>query len=244
METENWYKNNSHDAGACGLIFNKKDGNYCPRHGCENHRDVCGGYHECVNCRINGIYTERYYDEEKALEAICWDEPINLIKKKNKIKKKLWITINPPDNGWTEQSFIDKIQKMMYGRNAINSCFWVFEWQNPGRKNKGIHCHIYIHEGDHRRIKHWVKRNFKKEYKLCKFCIDFKNPKAEWLEDKLDYVGGITFDENKDEKKEKDIERRKLFKLENIYFMNFDTYKDESDTIRPNTVNVSQVCQL
>lgn len=223
METHDWYKYNNHDSGTCALIFDKKDGNYCPRHKCENHRNSCGGYHGCDKCRRNGEYEECYFDESK-----CWGGPHEIpdlwLPKKKAEKKKLWITINPPDRGYTEQSFIDKIQKMMFGRNPVRSAWWAFEWQNPERPNKGIHVHIYVHEGDHRRTKFWVKRNFPEEYKKCKNCINFKNPKVEWAVDKLDYVGGITFDEEKDIKKLNDIENRKKFKLDNIYFKNFVTF--------------------
>ena len=223
METQDWYKNNNHDPGTCALIFNKKDGNYCPRHICENHRDSCGGVLDCKKCENDGIYENRYFDESKAWGDII-EIPEIKKKKKSKKKKKLWITINPPDRGYTESTFINKIQKMMYGRNPINSGWWAFEWGNDNRPNKGIHCHIYIHEGDHRRVKFWVKRNFKEEYKKCEQCLDFKNPPDEWMNDKLEYVGGITYDEKKDIKKKKDIDKRNMFNLQNVYYKNFVTF--------------------
>ena len=218
-ESVKWYKYNNHDPGTCGLLFNIKDGEYCPRHGCENHPKCLTPYEGCQKCIQEKRHINEIYDESKIPD---YSIPIQIIKPKQ--KKKLWITINPPDEGYTELSFINKIKKMFTRKNPIVSGWYAFEWGNEERKNKGIHCHIWVQEGNSRRTKFWVKRNFKDEYKNCKKCVDFKHPKEEWGLEKLDYVSGITYDETKDEKKKKDIEYRKKFNLENIYCHNFVTF--------------------
>lgn len=224
-----WYKYNNHDEGTCGLIWKKN----CPRHKCVNH---VGGYTDCLKCEDNDVV---YMSSDSS--------SLEIIKPKKKEKyggKLLWITINPPDQKDGQKKFINKIKKMWWGKNAIIKGWMAFEWGGTEctRECKGIHLHMLIREGDHRRIKHWIKRRFKTEYdggwvikydkikkkKVYKnVCIDFKLISKEWATDKMNYVGGYTDCAENDVKKLNDKKMRKKWLLKDIFLKNMDIDTNE-----------------
>ena len=129
----------------------------------------------------------------------------------------LWVTVCPPESV-DERVFIRKIQKMVKS-SYLESVFYGFEWRWNGSANEGIHCHLWI-KGDRRRVKYHVRRT-------CKpWIIDTKRPKPEWEAEKMDYLQGLTWDDEKSHKKlVKDIKRRKDLNIENVYFKNYLTFK-------------------
>ena len=130
-ETEKWYKYNEHDVGACGMLFDRKIGEYCPNHQCENHTPIhVGGYTDCAYCKNENRFKEEIYDESNC-EGDHTIEPI--IQKKVKKKKMLWITIKPSDKaksegGHTELTFINKVLRRGMECSYIKSGWFAFEW--------------------------------------------------------------------------------------------------------------------
>lgn len=159
-------------------------------------------------------YTEQALKNEQDKSCTCLFE---------KEVKKWWITINPPDNGYTINSFIEKIRRMITKMGNIKSCWYCFEFGkiDTKRKNLGIHCHIWVVDGDARRFKYLIKRNFEKEYKNCKKCLDFALRKEDYIDEKLAYCRGLTFDEQKDIQKANDVKLRKKYGIDPIYTKNF-----------------------
>lgn len=128
----------------------------------------------------------------------------------------LWSTVRPPGDV-PELVFIDRIHKVMKSK-LIKRGFCSFEWKHNEQANKGIHAHIWAEE-DLRRIKYHIKRS-------CKgWNIKNKTYPKKLFQDKVDYVMGITWDEDKDAmKKNLDVARRNELGIETIEFKNYVTF--------------------
>lgn len=128
----------------------------------------------------------------------------------------LWATIRPPGDV-PEILFIDRLRKVMKSSLIIRG-FLSFEWKHNDQENKGIHAHIWAEE-DLRRIKYHIKRSCKGWNTKNKTCP------RKWFEEKLDYVNGITWDDEKDKMKQKlDVERRNELGMENVEMKNYLTF--------------------
>lgn len=177
-----------------------------------------------VWCSDGGLDGHFEYLVEKPIECNCFadyrkaefeEEKCSCVYKKEEMK--LWSTVRPPGDV-DELIFIQKMQKLMKS-HLIKSGFLCFEWKHNEQPNLGIHAHLWL-VGEIRRLKYHIKRS-------CKGW-NVKNQKVpgEWLDDKLNYCRGITWDDAKDkEKRVLDCARRKILNIENIEFKNLVTFE-------------------
>lgn len=217
-DMDEWYRDNRHDPGTCGLIFEKGE---CPNKYCENHK--------CVEVEDEKDIV--YWDED-------WEDPIDRAnremreykpKKREKFKA-IWVTVSPPENVDSMQ-FFNKMQKKIKNSDFINSAFWAYEWRHNGTENEGIHFHCWVRKSSAWSRARQTLRRCKSDWgwytKLIDESTGLKDPKykdfgPDWENDKLKYITGRTWDEDKDNKKLLDVKMREKLKIERIYTKNYD----------------------
>lgn len=169
-------------------------------------------------------YLQSFEAEFLNAEKFYWKEyydslPDQQLLISNKISKKkcLFITINFDNKNVKSIDYFTQILRKILSWKCIEKACAAFEFRNDDKdQHYGCHLHI-ICQGKTKYIKQNAKR-FKglftpicKQYKtLLEYPISF-------YDDKVDYISGKTFDENKNNHKEKDELYRKKFNLETIY---------------------------
>lgn len=197
----------------------------------------------CMNCGMKPISTEPYdgvmyaRDENNNIkywdlceECYCtFDENALLFKdyqdkvywKKYKkygikpaIPECLWFSCRPPHD-IDEREFIKRIEKFIKSE-TIKKAEYSFEWKYKDNKRYGIHCHMLLWGGkDWCKVNQHISRQKERYFKLClkeqKFWIYPKDKHL--INEKRDYVNGITLDDDKNIDKQLDKESRKILGL-------------------------------
>lgn len=193
--------------------------------------------HEIEYCCTNGRYWDLCEDcykyilpdnEEITMEG--WRIKIAFKKKYfekyekygilKKIKLKaicLWYSVRPP-NGIDEREFINRMKKFV-GTNSITKGYYTFEWKYPDKcadykQRHSIHFHGLLY-GIMGKINFHIARQPEKWFNLNKkqkFWIYNEDD----VNDKLDYIQGITISELKNNEKKLDKLSRKELGLENV----------------------------
>lgn len=149
-----------------------------------------------------------------------------MAKRKNHINnlygEAVWCTICPTGDVGIEKMH-ELMHKLFKGALVRPKSWWCYEWRHVlpdfdvwGKlDNDGLHCHAWIRTTNINSFKTKVKR-------LCKrmnwVWPAQKIVKAKWPEqEKIDYVKGITFDTEKDIKKDLDKQRRKKYNIKHFF---------------------------
>ena len=134
--------------------------------------------------------------------------------KKKSSKKMLFITLNWDEKLVTPTGTVDYVKKIIT-HPKVEKYYVAWEWRDH-EKETGLHTHILL-QGDTRQITQYCKRQKGPFIKLCsEFHTLKKYPIAFW-EDKIEYVNGETYEEEKTEKKKGDSLLRKKYELPNLF---------------------------
>lgn len=142
-----------------------------------------------------------------------------------KSKMYIWATVRPPGD-IKQDIFMTKIRKSMFSSDFIKDGSWLaFEWKHNNQSNKGVHAHYWL-DGDHRRMRAHIRR-------ACKgWNCDFKTVPEDWYFDKIDYLNGITWDDEKSKmKSEQDSDLREKLGLETLEYKGAATIKKCVSTV-------------
>lgn len=229
--SDGWYEMNAHDAGTCGLLFEKGE---CPNVKCENHwRSVWGDWAKHSDQR------ERWLEDLPDVSGEIFKlqteiQAYDRAKKEGKMKwKAIWLTVSPgPDVEFP--AFYKIMQNKLMNSKFIKSAFWGYEWRYNDTANEGAHLHCWVKASDDwRRCRDFLKR-CKTKLGYYTFMVTekgiwpkqkgnkkYSNFSKEWEADKWDYISGGTWDLDKDEQKAKDKEMRIKYGIKQIYVKNY-----------------------
>lgn len=126
-----------------------------------------------------------------------------------------WITISPPDGETLK--FINKCHTLTE-RSYLPNIAYTFEQRGESNETmgNGVHCHIVA---DHKKgiAPKQIINNLASLFKLSHTSIDVKKYPAHYRPDKIQYLLGNKYDEEKNSKLIMDIEFRKKYNLNKIY---------------------------
>lgn len=133
----------------------------------------------------------------------------------------LWITINPKE----DDNIISILQKRMdklKNKPFVKNLKWSYEQRGEcsDTKGRGIHTHILLCLKQGSRLDN-VKRSIHTIYDdLCgnKLCVDIRKVPERRINDKIEYLQGKKWDEEKDDKILTDREWRKDEGLDDFYY--------------------------
>lgn len=129
---------------------------------------------------------------------------------KKKGKTFVFVTLNFDENNLSKGTPLQIVQKFC-SWDCISKYAYAFEWRDH-EKETGLHCHL-IFVGNTKKIMQNLKRQNGPYTKLCKqFGTLLKYPEK-YLNDKLNYIKGNTFDEMKTDKKQLDDALRLKYNL-------------------------------
>lgn len=140
--------------------------------------------------------------------------------------KVIWYSCRPGPNEEIEEGssykFCNRIDKFMKA-NCIESAFWVYEWKykeiDNYKSSYGIHMHSIL-IGENKKINQHIKR----QHEMYFNC----NPgqkvliKKSYVQDKIDYMTGITWEEEKNLEKINNNNKRKEIGLKQYETKNWD----------------------
>lgn len=192
----------------CGVLFGKR--NDRPLYTCEECMD---DLHR-IPCWATSKLYKKYCKKEKAL----------LTRVKGRA---VWTTICPTADVTLEE-FHKKIIKLTSGTIVIEG-WWAYEWRHnisnwngpdDDLDNNGLHAHIFTRVNNVNSWKTKVKRlNTSNKWSLkAGKVVEMDFPE----QDKIDYVKGRTWDNDKNSKKiNKDVETRKKYKIKHFFDIGF-----------------------
>ncbi len=176
----------------------------------------------CDKCWCDKLLNDKLIEEE-------WATRVGYVKKKQrKVCKYLWYSVRPgPNNSFTDIKFKQRIDKLLSCKQIKNYIYCLeWKWGEKGgpfendRIKDSIHAHIII-EPEMNMIKYvntHIDRQKEKFFNLNdKQRFYIYDEQKSLLLDKLDYIDGITFDDNKNYEKAHDKQRMvNLFSKEHI----------------------------
>ncbi len=167
----------------------------------------------------NSISTN--WHEFNALHNKLWNLTPARSKKAQQV---LFVTLNPKDNIThnMKKSNINHLQEyinIILKTCHISNYVYNFEWRNHDEES-GLHCHMLL-DGNLGKITQHLNRTKHKFHGRIDGSSG-NNPgnyliPMGWWQDKINYMNGITEDEEKNNKKKKDKYLRKKYNLDDIY---------------------------
>lgn len=133
---------------------------------------------------------------------------------KKKISPKIvWLTIRPKK--CDEYEFKEFVEKILNWK-CVENYYCAYEWKH-NEESSGLHAHILL-EGQNKRILENIRKKSKvntfKKIGKCMFFAKLIN--RDLLQDKIDYVNGKTWEDEKNEHKKSDSFYRKKYGMPNI----------------------------
>jgi hypothetical protein len=146
----------------------------------------------------------------------CPEDPLPPPPKPSK-KKLVFVTINFDNKNISDISYHKELLRKILTWKCIKSAHAAFEFRSDTIEDHyGCHLHI-VCCGETK----YIKQNFKRlKGKFIQINEKYKTLRVypmSLYQDKIDYISGKTFDEEKNSKKEKDELYRKKLLMENIY---------------------------
>lgn len=167
-------------------------------------------YHKLQNGKCGGdsSWLQDVYDQSEAL-------------RKGADVSALWITINPKEDDNIIPILQKKVNKLT-AKPFVKSLKWTYEQRGEcsETKGRGIHTHMLLCLKEGSRLDN-VKRCIHTMYdELCgnKLCVDIRKVPERRINDKVDYLQGNKWDEEKDDKILTDREWRKDEGLDDFYY--------------------------
>lgn len=205
-----------------------------------NDRILSNLYRQRTRLQLaQGIYTDsgRVADELRSL----WNEVEQLRISEHKVScvKFYWITINPPPEYWNARMsegaelFRKMIQKISTWKNIARTAYVIEQREeDPDLPFRGLHCHLLIKTNqtqDEYELKRALKRKFLGLWSVqeeidAKWAVNnfhllnIARCKDNWVNDKIQYILGNKWDDDKVAKLEND----KVFRKNNDIHINID----------------------
>lgn len=169
-------------------------------------------------------YLKSFEEDFLSAEKFYWqdyfaNQPEPEIQNKINLKKKcIFLTINFDNKNIKEKSYFTKILRKILSWKCITEAHAAFEFRNDDEQQwYGCHLHV-VCTGSIKHIKQNAKRFKGKFTQLCgKYHTLIEYYYHPYYKEKVEYISGETFDEQKNEHKEKDKFYRKKLELEDIY---------------------------
>lgn len=153
-----------------------------------------------------------------------WLEVIRLMEKQNRniktnTNKYYWITINPKDD-ITLTDFISQVNKVV-NMKIFNKCIFSFEQrgETTDTMGTGLHCHI-LACNDKYSVSNFcsnTRKHFIKFVGNINTHVWIVKIPEEWKNEKIDYIRGLKWDPEKDQKIIIDREWRREHQIEPYY---------------------------
>lgn len=160
------------------------------------------------------ISQEKFYWKEY-YENLSDQQPLPLPKISK--QKCLFITINFDNKNIKSSNYFTKILTKILSWNCIEKAQAAFEFRNEKEEEfYGCHLHI-ICQGKTKYIKQNAKRFKGKFTPLCSQYHTLLEYPIAYYDDKVKYISGETYDEEKNEHKKFDELYRKKFNMESLY---------------------------
>ena len=146
------------------------------------------------------------------------------VKKENNLQDWVWLTVNPKPGITLEQ--FQKILTKQVNRKLWTEYKYVIEQRgtNEEELGKGIHAHLLLKrnpETEYKTTKRQAQNGFKNITDTNNAKIFYwKECRADFLDDKLEYITGIKTGEGKDLKQQMDIIFRQKNNIKTIYESN------------------------
>lgn len=139
-----------------------------------------------------------------------------------KDNKTVWITVNPkPETTLTD---LKNLITKFVGKKWITSKYaYTFEQrgETPETRGQGIHCHVLVEDRGKKipsEISRETKRHFSKIVDVSNsHCLNIKFIPHKYFNDKMEYLKGNKWDNDKLPKLQQDKEFRRLNELKEIY---------------------------
>jgi len=132
----------------------------------------------------------------------------------------VWVTVNP-EPSVTFKQLETKVDKAV-SKAWIESYAYAYEFRKLDNNNNGLHVHILLRKGEKRQseVIREVTNTFKSLVGIPDKHIDIRFYDYEYLNDKMDYLNGIKYDDDKKEAIELTKKLRTEMGIENVYKKN------------------------